>query len=597
LTDQFPHPLASASRFPQTLSLAQSTCLALIPVLPSQIHLFEVFVMSNIHSRVPDVCLFLAGVGLWWGLIPQSVGAFHDGKRVLQVELRDDTTRDILAGRVYLEDEEGRHYFARPVDPAGQAVVYDVERTPQSREKHTTVSPHPFEFEVPEQATVTLTVERGKEYHVATLQVPPPADPTAIQRVEVPMRRWIDMAARGWYSGDTHVHRRLVDCPHLVEAEDLNVAFPLAYWVREARQTGDKGPVAGQPAPAVIWCGPRRCLWPVNTEYELFTVDGKPHTQGAVFVLNHREPPRLGTPPVAPVADWAHQSGALLDLDKHSWNWTVMIVPRMQVDLFELANNHVWRTNFLFRKWTIEMTPTNWGLEIGPEGVDEAGWIDWGFQTYYAFLNCGFRMRPTAGTGSGVHPVPLGFGRVYVEVPGDFTYEQWIEGLNAGRSFVTTGPMLFSRFNDHPAGTTVRDAQPGYRLRVQGTAANPRPLDRLEIVVNGEVVRTISPANTAGPRGEYVSPWDETIVLPHSAWVAVRCYDRGDDRRSRFAHTAPVHVEIDGPVRPRKREVQHFIERMEHEIQRNQGVLAPAELAEYEHALDIYRNLAKIARD
>jgi hypothetical protein len=269
----------------------------------------------------------------------------------------------------------------------------------------------------------------------------------------------------------------------------------------------------------------------------------------------------------------------------------------MQVDLFELSNNHVWRTNFLFRKWTIEMTPTNWGLDIGPEGVDEAGWIDWGFQIYYAFLNCGLRMRPTAGTGSGVHPVPLGFGRVYVEVPGEFTYEGWIRGLDAGRSFVTTGPMLFARFNDRPAGTILREARPGQTVRVRGTAENLRPLDRVEIIVNGDVVRTVVPANQPGPDGSFVSPYDETVTLAHSAWVAVRCFDKAKDGRERFAHTAPIHVEIDGPVRPRRREVQHFIERMEHEIQRNQGVLEPAELAEYEHALEFYRQLRTRTRD
>jgi hypothetical protein len=542
-----------------------------------------------------------AGLGLTlavWALSHETTRAEDSpAERVVQIELRDAQTDEPLAGRVYLVDAQGRHHFARAVAPDGKALVYDVERSPQSLEKHTTVSPHPFEFHLPADATLTLTVERGKEYHPVTREIAPPTDRADRQTVRVPLRRWIDMAGRGWYSGDTHVHRRLSDCPHLIEAEDLNVAFPLSYWVREARQPADQGPIAGQPAPAVIWCGPKRCLWPVNTEYELFTVGGKPHTQGAVFVLNHRDQPRLGAPPVAPIADWAHQEGGLLDLDKHSWNWTVMIVPRMQVDLFELSNNHVWRTNFLFRKWTIEMTPTNWGLDIGPEGVDEAGWIDWGFQIYYAFLNCGLRMRPTAGTGSGVHPVPLGFGRVYVEVPGEFTYEGWIRGLDAGRSFVTTGPMLFARFNDRPAGTILREARPGQTVRVRGTAENLRPLDRVEIIVNGDVVRTVVPANQPGPDGSFVSPYDETVTLAHSAWVAVRCFDKAKDGRERFAHTAPIHVEIDGPVRPRRREVQHFIERMEHEIQRNQGVLEPAELAEYEHALEFYRQLRTRTRD
>ena len=44
------------------------------------------------------------------------------------------------------------------------------------------------------------------------------------------------------------------------------------------------------------------------------------------------------------------------------------------------------------------------------KGFTERGWIDFNFQNYYALLDCGFKMRPTAGTASGVHPVPLGFG-------------------------------------------------------------------------------------------------------------------------------------------------------------------------------------------
>ena len=53
-------------------------------------------------------------------------------------------------------------------------------------------------------------------------------------------------------------------------------------------------------------------------------------------------------------------------------------------------------------------------MKVGQDdrGVSERGWIDFTFKNYYALLNCGFRLRPTAGTASGVHPVLLGFGRV-----------------------------------------------------------------------------------------------------------------------------------------------------------------------------------------
>ena len=93
-------------------------------------------------------------------------------------------------------------------------------------------------------------------------------------------------------------------------------------------------------------------------------------------------------------------------------------------------------------------------LETMESGFTEWGWIEFGFKSYYAYLNCGFRMMPSAGTGSGVHPVPLGFGRVYAQVAGEFTYQKWRDALLAGHSFVTTGPMLQFEFNGQPAGSS-----------------------------------------------------------------------------------------------------------------------------------------------
>jgi len=59
----------------------------------------------------------------------------------------------------------------------------------------------------------------------------------------------------------------------------------------------------------------------------------------------------LGAPPVTPVAEQARREGALLDLDKHDWPWSMALVPIMKVDLYELANNHLWRTEFGMSKW------------------------------------------------------------------------------------------------------------------------------------------------------------------------------------------------------------------------------------------------------
>ena len=80
-----------------------------------------------------------------------------------------------------------------------------------------------------------------------------------------------------------------------------------------------------------------------------------------------------GVPPVRRIAERAHAEGAFLDLEKHSWAWSPMIVPLMKVDLFELANNHVWRTDFAYSSWTLDAAPKSMNLEVTAKGVHRMG--------------------------------------------------------------------------------------------------------------------------------------------------------------------------------------------------------------------------------
>lgn len=520
----------------------------------------------------------------------------------------DADTGRRLAARVYLRSADppaAGWMFVKSAAKSGSAVEYRKQRGPESVEMHTTVSAHPFVVDAP-PGKYTVTVERGKEYF--------PVTKTVIVK-EAPVRetfrlcRWIDMAARGWYSGDTHVHRTLAELPNVMLAEDLNVSFPLTHWVTTGRtppKWGDKTAAEPQP-PRLIEVDKTHVIWPLNTEYEIFTVGGRRHTLGAVFVLDQKRPLQIGAPPVGPIARQARRQGALLDLDKHSWPWSLMLVPVMKVHLFELANNHVWRTRFFFRRWTEELKPRYLEVEADVRGMTERGWVDFGLGVYYALLNCGFKMQPSAGTASGVHPVPLGFGRVYVYLPDGFSYRGWVDGLEAGRSFVTTGPMLEVRFNGRPPGERsepaahraapaagIRDA---HSCRVTGAAESARPLSKIEIIVNGEVAQTIKPANDRTAAGAYRSPIDETIRFDGSSWLAVRCWEPRDGESFRYAHTAPVHFAVEGkPLRPRRAEVDYLIRRMEEELARNRDVLTADELDEFRKALLRYRQIAKSAR-
>ena len=86
-------------------------------------------------------------------------------------------------------------------------------------------------------------------------------------------------------------------------------------------------------------------------------------------------------PPVARAVAQARREGALIDLEKHSRPWWVAMVSLLKADLFELANNHVWRTDFGFPQWTLSAAGKHMHLEMDDKGFTEWGWIDFGFQT------------------------------------------------------------------------------------------------------------------------------------------------------------------------------------------------------------------------
>ncbi len=482
----------------------------------------------------------------------------------------DAETGKAIPCRVSIRGENGAFHFATS---EGSALPYKKDRG-ASTEAHVTLSAHPFAIDLP-PGTYTVVVQRGKEYVAETRRVEV-ADPPV--ELAFKLKRWIDLAERGWYSGETHVHRPPEELPNLMLAEDLNVAFPFSGWVLEAF----KAPKEAYKADAKpVEVDKTHVYYPRNTEYEIFRVGAKSHTLGAVFILNHKTPFEEGVPPVKPVVAKARAEGALLELDKHNWPWSTAIAAALRVDLYELANNHMWETDFGFRDFSLP-APDYMKIEKDAKGMTEAGWIDYTFQNYYAFLDAGLRMRPTAGCASGVHPVPLGFGRVYVRVEGEFTYEAWLKGLNEGRSFVTTGPMLFLSYKDG---------------LLSGTAESAVPLSRIEIVVNGEVARTVKPANGPAPRGGFLSAVRETVAPEGSGWVAVRCFEDRPDKRPRWAHTAPWHVDVPGkPLRPRRVEAEFLVKRVEDEIARSAAVLPKEALQEYEEALQYYKARLSEAR-
>ena len=174
-----------------------------------------------------------------------------------------------------------------------------------------------------------------------------------------------------------------------------------------------------------------------------------------------------------------------------------------------------------------------------------------------ALLNCGFHLPASAGTDCFLNRIPSrlpGSDRVYVRVDGAFSYGAWIEGLKAGRTFVTNGPMLDFTADGQGAGAVIR-IEPGATCGSRAGAAAQYPLDRLEVVLSGRVVAT---ARGVGDRLSIAL--DQTIPIERSGWVAVRASgpnhpDQPDG--SVFAHTGAVYVEVLGKPIDARADAEH----------------------------------------
>jgi hypothetical protein len=185
-----------------------------------------------------------------------------------------------IPARLYVQSDNARWFFAESASPAGTAIRYEKRNWVNTNavEMHVTLSAHPFRIALP-PGDYSLTVERGTEYRPLVQRLKMGNDSV---QLTLPLHRWIDMANRGWFSGDTHVHRTLADLPNVMLAEDLNVAFPLTYWVTKAftaPSQGDKN-VDSHVPPGFIHVDSTHVIWPSNTEWKLFTVvasDRHPH--------------------------------------------------------------------------------------------------------------------------------------------------------------------------------------------------------------------------------------------------------------------------------------------------------------------------------
>ena len=175
---------------------------------------------------------------------------------------------------------------------------------------------------------------------------------------------------------------------------------------------------------------------------------------------------------------------------------------------------------------------------------------------YYRLLNCGFKLSLAAGTDFPCNDnEPLGKLLTYVKVPGELTYEKWIEGIRKGNTVVSRdGHKEFLDFKIDKNG-------PGDELRLSSSGTVPIEIKwssvqnmegRIELVCNGKVVATQEGISKAG----IPLILKTSISVSQSSWFCARRMVNNEH----ITHSAASYVIVgDKPIRASREDAEFYV--------------------------------------
>ncbi len=440
----------------------------------------------------------------------------------LELLVIDETTDRPTAARVHLKNAQGR------TPRVADAVSW----------KDHFVFANKVVLKLP-PGRYTFEMERGPEYRRRTGHFELKRGDADSKTVS--MVRFVDMKSEGWYSGETHIHRRPEDISLLMLAEDLHVA-PVITWWNKTNRWKEK-PL---PKEALV-------RFDENRYYHLLAGEDE-RAGGALLYFNLREPLEIADAereypsPITFLDEAAEHDGVHVDLEKPFWWDTPTQLATGKIDSIGLAHNHMHRGGVLNNEaWG---RPRDDMLYPGTGGNGR-----WTTDIYYHVLNCGLRIPPSAGSASGVLPNPVGYNRAYVYCGDDFSYASWWKGLREGKVVVTNGPLLRPFCEGHPPGHVFQgeENQP-LSLQISANLATRDPIEYLEVIRDGKVVHEVRLDALAKNRGKLPA-----LEFSESGWFLVRAVT-STPHTYRFASSGPWYVEFGGQPRISKTSAQFFLD-------------------------------------
>jgi hypothetical protein len=463
----------------------------------------------------------------------------------------------------------------------------------------------------------SVEVTRGPEYIPQLLQLTTDNRPRTL---DIRLKRWIDPAKFGYWSGDHHIHA--AGCAHYtnptegvfakdmmrhVLGEDLKVGCNLTWGpcfdFQKQFFTGAVDPVSKKP---------------YLLRYDIEVSGFGSHQSGHLVLLRLKDQmypggtskdhwPTLGLNTLK----WAKKQGAVTG-PAHSGNGLSVANQGKLPNYIIPPYNGIGANEFV-----VDITHQVEGPDGKPvPAIDFISTVDTDpyaeLNMWYHSLNAGFRVRASGETDFPcIYGERVGMGRSYVKLDGDLDFDTWCENIRKGRNYVSDGysHIIDMKLNDVEMGSgdsELKLAAPGTAKLTAKVAAYLREISpdpkkrwpvwhierariadtrnvRLDLVVNG-----IQVESKQIPADGTLQDVSFDVKIDRSSWVALRIFQT--------SHSNPIFAIVgDKPIRASRKSVQWCLSGVDKCWQQKQRTYKPAEMEDaksaYEHAKEVYKKL------
>jgi len=435
------------------------------------------------------------------------------------------------------------------------------------------------------------------------------------------VRRWIDPARLGWISGDHHIHA--AGCAHYTNpTEGVHAPDMMRHVLGEDLKVGANltwGPCFDYQKKFFTGRDDAVSTWPWILRYDVEVSGFGSHESGHLCLLRLRNQiypggdstghwPKLGLNTLK----WAKAQGALAGPAHSGWG--------LEVDSTALPNFTIPPFNGIgANEYIVDVTHDIPGPDGNPvPAVDFLSTVDtpypWELNIWYQTLNAGFRTRISGETDFPcIYSERVGLGRSYVKLAAKWTYEDWCEGIRAGKNYVSDGlshligfradevimgeggsqltlpkpaPVIFRvraaamlegtpksnikqrKFTEHPFWHVER-------ARIGGTRTVP-----VELIQNGFVAAT-----TTLLADGTLQDLEFKAGVARSSWFAIRILPS--------SHTNPIFVEVGNkPIRAFRRSLEWCLQSVDQCWKNKERFMIGPEHAQaeaaYQHARQVY---------